>query len=64
MRLDKKWADKLAALPESGMGYQIIDVILKNGNIIKNITVFDCEIIPNRNLSFSNNDIKDVILHP
>jgi len=64
MHLSKKWTDKLAALPESGMGYQVVDVHLKNGVIIKKIMVVNCEILVNQgNLSFSENDIQDIELH-
>ena len=64
MRLSKKWIDKLAALPESGMGYQVVDIHLKNGMIIKKIVVVDCEILVDQgNLSFSENDIQDIELH-
>jgi hypothetical protein len=30
--LSGKWARKLAAEPETGMGYQIASIVLKNGN--------------------------------
>ena len=64
MRLSKKWIDKLVALPESGMGYQVVDVHLKNGMIVKEILVVNCEILVNQgNLSFSENDIQDIELH-
>jgi len=64
VRLSKKWIDKLVTLPESGMGYQVVDVHLKNGAIIKKIIIVNCCILINQNnLSFSENDIQDIELH-
>lgn len=64
MRLSKKWVNKLSALPESGMGYHIIDVHLKNGVIVKKIIVANCEMLMSQsNLSFSENDIQNIELH-
>jgi hypothetical protein len=36
-RLPAKWSVYLAAQPETGMGYQTGDVVLINGNIIKDV---------------------------
>ena len=64
MQLSKKWVDKLMALPESGMGYQVVDVHLKNGIVVREIIVINCQIIMDQgNLSFSENDIQDIELH-
>jgi len=35
LKLPKKIVDKLIKLPEQGMGYQIIDLKLKDGTILK-----------------------------
>ena len=64
MWLSKKWVYKLKVLPESGMGYQTVDVHLKNGTVVKGIMVVNCQIMVNQgNLSFSENDIQDIELH-
>ena len=63
MKLSRKWIDKLVRLPESGMGYQIVDITLKNGDVIKNITVFNCEEVSGNSIPFSEKDIKDITLH-
>jgi len=39
LRLTKKWVDKLVALPESGMGYQIVDIALKDGRVLKEVII-------------------------
>lgn len=63
MRLSKKWIDKLAALPENGIGYQLVDIYLKNGMIIKEVVVVNCEALIYRgSLSFSENDIQNIEL--
>lgn len=64
MRLSQKWVDKLTALPETGMGYQIVDVYLKNGVIIRELKLFNGEVLINQPRgSFSENDILDIKLH-
>lgn len=37
MRLSQKWVDKLINLPEAGVGYQIVDVILKNDSVVRGL---------------------------
>lgn len=63
MNLSQKWIDKLIELPETGMGYQIIDVYLKNGVIVPKVVVMGCEEIF-QPISFSEDDIQDIKLHP
>ena len=64
MRLSQKWVDKLTALPETGMGYQVVDVYLKNGMIIRELKLFNGEVLVNQaHSSFSENDILDIKLH-
>lgn len=43
VKLDKKWSDYLVSKPESGMGYQRVDVRLQDGRVIENLTVFNAE---------------------
>lgn len=44
LKLPKYLVEKLKGLPESGMGYQIVNLKLKDGTILKNITVFNSSI--------------------
>ena len=39
--LTDRWTNHLCDLPESGMGYQVVDVILRSGEAIKDIVVFN-----------------------
>lgn len=41
--LSKKWVDYLTRLPESGMGYQRVNVLLEDGTELKDCTVFNAE---------------------
>ena len=38
-----KLVRKLAKLPESGMGYQVVDLVLSDGRKLKNVVVFNSE---------------------
>jgi hypothetical protein len=62
IHLAKKWRSKLAALPESSMGAQHVDIFLKDGQVIRNAAVFngeDCE----TDREFAQTDIQDIRLH-
>jgi hypothetical protein len=43
VRLNEEWSRRLAQLPETSMGSQHIDVILKKGRVIKNVVIFNAE---------------------
>jgi len=62
VRLNDKWKQILAQLPESGMGYQVIDVELQNGRILAGLTVFNGE-ERQSDVEFDPNEIVDVRLH-
>lgn len=38
-KLRSRWIKKLATLPETGMGYQVVNIYLKNGDIQKEVLV-------------------------
>lgn len=62
IKIGKSWQKKLAQLPEAGMGSQHVDLILKNGDVILDVPVFngeECDV----NESFDPNEIADVRLH-
>ena len=42
---NKKWKTMLAQLPESGMGYQVVDITLKDGRTLNRVTVINAETI-------------------
>jgi hypothetical protein len=43
IRLNEKWSRRLAQLPETSMGSQHVDVILKKGRVIKDVIIFNAE---------------------
>jgi hypothetical protein len=43
VKLAKKWVDYLIRQPESGMGYQKVDVRLKGNRVLQNVPVFNAE---------------------
>lgn len=65
MRLPKKWSKKLENMPETGMGYQTVEILLKDGRtftgIIEN-SKFITRIKESNTIPFSKSDIKDIKL--
>ena len=61
VHLPELWIERLVHLPESGMGYQKINIILKRGRVLKNVIVFNAEEcqVPE---SFEPSEIVDVQL--
>lgn len=43
VKLSKYWTEKLLRFPESGMGYQKVEVRLKNGEVIHESLVYNAE---------------------
>jgi hypothetical protein len=62
VQLNKFWSQRLAQLPESGMGFQRVDFTLKDHRTIKNVMVFNAEECQTTE-DFRVTDIVDVQLH-
>ena len=45
IKLDKRWTDRLVTWPESGMGYQRVDVTMADGRELKNAVVLNAELL-------------------
>lgn len=62
LKLDKRWIRKLLREPESGMGYQRVDLRFDDGREIIDVPAFNAEEVevPER---FANARIADVRLH-
>ncbi len=43
VKLAKRWTKRLLQLPETGMGYQRVDLRLAGGREIKNVLAFNAE---------------------
>lgn len=43
IRLDTRWTNELLRHPESGMGYQRVDIRFRNGRKLEDVPVFNAE---------------------
>ena len=43
LKLDRKWTEQLLAWPESGMGYQLVDVKMSDGRELRRAVVLNAE---------------------
>ena len=62
IRLEPRWTKRLLELPESGMGYQRVDIRLVDGRELKDVVVFNAEEVEVPD-ELARAQIKDVRLH-
>jgi len=66
VKLPKNFIENLINQPETGMGYQIANIILHNGDQYNQVVILECSMITQiRGLDyipFSTNDIKEIII--
>lgn len=62
VHLTPKWRQKLAELPESGMGFQIVDVHFQDGEVLAGLMVFNGDECQSES-EFDPNDIVEIRLH-
>ena len=43
VHLPEIWINRLVGLPESGMGYQKVNIFLKDGVVVENVIVLNAE---------------------
>jgi hypothetical protein len=43
VHLPEHWIERLVGLPESGMGYQRVNIVLKHGKILRDVVVMNAE---------------------
>ena len=62
IELRSELVNRLLALPESGMGYQLADLVLADGRIVPNVMIFNSEIanLPDTFRGLKASDIVDV----
>jgi hypothetical protein len=64
IKLPKKFSNVLNELPETGMGYQIVDVQLKSGKWLNEKQVYNSEILVVEDTdSIQSRDISTIRLH-
>ena len=65
LTLSTKWASELAAKPETGMGYQIASVVLKDGKRFDQVVIVEGNITQIKGVEgipFSEAQIEQIIL--
>jgi len=62
VKLSERWAKQLLQLPESGMGYQRVDLRLADGRELKDVPVFNAEELELPD-EFAHARIQDLRLH-
>jgi hypothetical protein len=45
LQLPHKWTDYLMKLPETGMGYQLVKIVLKNGKVLHHKKVLNGSVL-------------------
>jgi hypothetical protein len=63
--LSPKWAMELASKPETGMGYQVVSIVLRDGRRFDQVVVVEgqiTEIRGRKDIPFIENQIDQVIL--
>jgi hypothetical protein len=43
VHLPQTWTERLINLPETGMGYQKVNIVLKRGRVFKDVIVLNAE---------------------
>lgn len=64
LKLNKYWIEKLLKYPETGMGYQKVDVVLKSGDSVKDVVVLNAEklVLPDQYANIKLEEISDLII--
>ena len=62
LKLEQHWTERLLELPESGMGYQRVDIRFANGRTLKDVVVFNAHEVEVPD-EFAQATIRDVSLH-
>ena len=64
LHLNDRWSTALCQLPETGMGYQRVDVLLRDGRRVKDVLVFNAEKVewPAEQHRIDTDDIIDILL--
>lgn len=61
IQLPVKFTKQLAKLPETGMGYQLVKVVLKNGSVLDNHKVLNSSLlILEKDEKFENEEIASI----
>lgn len=61
IKLNEKWSKALLQYPETGMGYQEVDIHLKDGQILEKVIIHNAEIIETKQ-NFDVNNIEKICI--
>lgn len=62
IKLSETFINLLINLPETGMGYQIVKVVLKNGNVLRRQKVLNSSmLILEENIKITEKDIAQIV---
>lgn len=65
IKLSAKWISQLAGKPETGMGYQVVSIVLNNGRRFDQVAVVEGRITKLRgrnDIPFTEDEIAQIIL--
>lgn len=66
MRLSEQWSEILLLQPETGMGYQKVDITLKDGTVYQDVDIVNgdhiIEVSGLPDVPFDNDDIAEIIV--
>jgi hypothetical protein len=62
IKLNEFWSQRLVQMPETGMGYQKVDLIFKDSRILKGVIVLNAEDCETEE-AFKVDDIADIKIH-
>ncbi|MFA6264750.1 MAG: hypothetical protein WC670_03415 [Pseudolabrys sp.] len=64
IELNKSIVNRLLGMPETGMGYQIVDLVLLDGRIVPNVKIFNCEVasLPDSYRNIGPSDVADILI--
>lgn len=62
IKLNDYWSERLAQMPETGMGYQKVDVEFKDGRVLNGLLAFNAEDLET-DQEFRVADIRNITLH-
>jgi hypothetical protein len=61
VELSEEFKSQLIDLPESGMNFHIVDIVLKNGRVLKNRTIINSsKLLLNPDETIDTNDIEEI----
>lgn len=62
IKINDYWSQRLVKMPETGMGYQKVDLTFKDGRILKGLIILNAEDCQTEE-EFNVADIADIRLH-